>query len=138
MNREPAPTDPLRIGTLRPGEAAQLCAAAHESGWLCLRADLAGCTDKQGLLEYLARDLGFPGWFGGNWDALSDCLRDLEWQPAAEGYLLILEHADGLAAAAPETLEVALEILRDAAADWASRGRPMLVYVDLAAPGLSG
>ncbi|HSQ70463.1 MAG TPA: barstar family protein, partial [Steroidobacteraceae bacterium] len=126
------------IGTLRPGEAAELCAAAHESQWLCLRADLLGCVDKQGLLEHLARDLGFPGWFGRNWDALSDCLRDLEWHPAAEGYLLVLEHADGLAASAPDVLEVALDILRDAAEDWASRGRPMLVYVDLAARGLSG
>jgi RNAse (barnase) inhibitor barstar len=137
MNRDPAPNDPIQIGMLQPGEAAELCAAAQESGWLCLRADLSGCTDKQDLLGRLARDFGFPEWFGRNWDALSDCLLDLQWQPAARGYLLILEHAAQLGASEPATLAVAVEILRDAAGDWARRGQPMRVYVDLAAPGLS-
>ncbi len=137
MTREPAPEDPIRIGRLRPGEAAELCTAAQQSGFVCLRTDLSGCSDKQGLLECLARDLGFPEWFGRNWDALSDCLSDLDWQPAAEGYVLILEHAGELGASEAATLSMALEILRDAAEDWARRGRPMLVYVDLAVPGLS-
>ncbi len=31
------------------------------------------------MFETLARELHFPEYFGYNWDALSECLRDLSW-----------------------------------------------------------
>ena len=49
---------------------------------------LAGVEDKEGLLGRLAQALGFPEWFGGNWDALEDCLCDLSWR-RGDGHVAI-------------------------------------------------
>jgi hypothetical protein len=38
-----------------------------------------GVRSKQKLLRILAGKLRFPGYFGWNWDALEECLRDLSW-----------------------------------------------------------
>ncbi|CAM5500069.1 Barstar (barnase inhibitor) domain-containing protein OS=Streptomyces glaucescens OX=1907 GN=SGLAU_05885 PE=3 SV=1 [Streptomyces glaucescens] len=38
--------------------------------------DLAGVTDKAGLMDRCARALDLPEWFGRNWDALADGLGD--------------------------------------------------------------
>ncbi|MFD0739745.1 barstar family protein [Lysobacter koreensis] len=89
-----------------------------------VRIDLRGCVDKDEALARFARALGFPGWFGGNWDAFSDSLRDLSWLPAA-GYLLLIEHAaawrESEDARAGEDFDTALDILNEAASDWAER-----------------
>ena len=34
---------------------------------------------KTDFLACLAKKLRFPSYFGGNWDALQDCLSDLSW-----------------------------------------------------------
>jgi RNAse (barnase) inhibitor barstar len=39
----------------------------------------AGISARDQLFESLKRGLVFPDYFGGNWDALSECLRDLSW-----------------------------------------------------------
>ncbi|HMU17172.1 MAG TPA: barstar family protein [Thauera aminoaromatica] len=86
-----------------------------------LRIDLAGCTDKAGVLARIATALHFPEWFGHNWDALSDCLCDLSWLPAA-AYRLEFLHADALRATAPETFATLCEILDEAGDFWRAEG----------------
>lgn len=39
----------------------------------------AKARGKQKLLGVLSSRLQFPRYFGGNWDALDECLRDLSW-----------------------------------------------------------
>lgn len=46
--------------------------------------------NKKVLMESFAKTFDFPEYFGNNWDALNDCLLDLDqWMPA-KGYILIL------------------------------------------------
>jgi len=39
----------------------------------------AAARGKQKVLGVLAKGLRFPSYFGWNWDALDECLRDLSW-----------------------------------------------------------
>jgi RNAse (barnase) inhibitor barstar len=122
--------DPVHVAPLTPAAAAALCAFARSLGFVCARIDLTGCRDKGEFLARIAVALEFPGWFGGNWDALFDCLTDLGWRPAV-GYLLIFEHAAGWRDAAPEAFDAAVAILGDASAAWQERGVPFRSFVDL-------
>lgn len=102
---------------------ADFLAAAMALDFAAVVVDLAGCTDKEDALARLAAALKFPDWFGGNWDALADCLADLSWWPAA-GYLLLLEHAAAWRAAEPEAFDTTLEIIEEAAQAWAVQHKP--------------
>jgi hypothetical protein len=51
-----------------------------------------GVRSKQKLLAILADKLHFPGYFGHNWDALEECLRDLSW--LQEGRDVAIIHHD--------------------------------------------
>lgn len=50
-----------------------------------------GIRTKQDLLGLLARGLRFPEFYGGNWDAFEECIRDLSW--LGEGRV-VLRHED--------------------------------------------
>ena len=73
----------------------------------------AGIRDKGELLATLAERLGAPEWFGRNWDALEDGLRDLSWRDAPT----ILVHRD-LPLDDDEERAVYLDVLRDAVDGW--------------------
>lgn len=51
----------------------------------------AGIKAKEMLLDELYRRLGFPDYFGFNWDALVDFIRDLSWLPQGP---VVLMHRD--------------------------------------------
>ena len=38
-----------------------------------------GVSSKRELMRVLARELQLPEYFGHNWDALDECLRDFSW-----------------------------------------------------------
>jgi hypothetical protein len=122
----------VRLGDER---VAGLRALAEALGHTVFEAELAGCHDKAGLLERLARAMSFPEWFGGNWDAWFDCLTDLGWHAPAPGYVLVLRHALGVHRSAPEALDTALAIVEDAARVWADRGVTLRAFVDLEGNG---
>jgi RNAse (barnase) inhibitor barstar len=127
-----AGTGPVHVAPLSDDATNAICTLARSVGFDCTRIDLAGCADKAEFLARIAAALGFPAWFGHNWDAFFDCLTDLSWRPAV-GYVLILEHADTLQATEPEVFDTALAILGDAAVVWQARGAPFRVFVSLPA-----
>jgi hypothetical protein len=77
----------------------------------------AKCQTTAGLLTECARALDFPDYFGHNWDALEECLIDLEWLPA-KGYILLITDAGCVLPDDEEEYETFLEILRDAGEAW--------------------
>lgn len=69
---------------------------------------------KEELLNALFKQLQLPGYFGFNWDALSDCLRDFHW---LQTRTVVLVHVD-LPLLLPEERRTYFEILADAVHDW--------------------
>ena len=118
----------VQVVELTPEAAAAVTRLARSLGLDAVRIDLDGCSDKVALLERTASALGFPAWFGGNWDAFFDCLADLSWRPA-RGHVLVFENTGDMRRHAPEALDTALTILGDAAAAWNERGRPFRAFV---------
>ena len=108
-----------------------LVTALEAAGWRVFRVDGAAVSDKATFLAACASALRFPRWFGGNWDALADCLTDLGWAPAP-GYLVVLDGMERFAADAPHDWRTAREILADAAQQWRARGTPFHVLAALA------
>lgn len=104
--------------------------AARDAGLLVRRIDMGGCNGKAALLLRIATALDFPTSFGRNWDALSDSLRDLSWVPGA-GYALLFEHAGDLRTADEGDFDTLLDILDDAAHDWAERDLPFWAFIAL-------
>jgi len=120
-------SDASKSGVYRTSRTDEILAAARGSALHVARIDLAGASAKEALIERIARALAFPPWFGGNWDALEDCLSDLSWM-AAGGYVLLLEGAAQIALAERGTL---VDVLASAAASWAERKRPFFaVFLD--------
>ena len=60
-----------------------------------VRIDGGAISDNGEFLDALAVGFSFPGYFGRNWDAVDECLRDLSWLPA-DGYVLVVRGAEEL------------------------------------------
>ena len=109
-------------------ETKSLQAAAKRAGYAFFHLEGRHIERKEHLLNHVANALHFPDQFGGNWDALEECLTDLEWVDA-EGYLLYYDHIDGLLNAHPDQFETLVEVLRDAVASWKEDGSAMIVLL---------
>ncbi|WP_018155221.1 barstar family protein [Demetria terragena] len=52
--------------------------------WSRIDLDTRGVRDKTELMDRLTVALDLPTWFGRNWDALADCLREVRGEPGVE------------------------------------------------------
>lgn len=111
-------------------DIAPLSAAMRDAALRVTTIDLQGCNDKRTLLARVAAQLDFPQTFGGNWDALLDCLRDLSWMQA-NGYALFFSDADGLQEDAEKDFETFLDVLADACEAWTEQNVPFWAFVAL-------
>jgi hypothetical protein len=117
--------DASRSGVYRTTDGATLLAVVREGGWAAARVSFGGRGDKAAMLDAIARSLAFPQWFGGNWDALEDCLADLSWR-AAGGHVLLFEDF-----ALGDELGILIDILGSVAEQWAARGTPFFaIFAD--------
>jgi RNAse (barnase) inhibitor barstar len=116
-----------RSGVYRAPDARGL-GAADAPGLDVVPISLAGVGSKEALLERFAAALAFPDWFGGNWDALEDCLGDLSWRADA-GRLLVIQGFEPLQARAHDDFRVLLDVLGDVAQDCAHQGRAFFVVL---------
>ncbi|MCK6375628.1 MAG: barstar family protein [Zoogloea sp.] len=122
-----------RAGIFRMPYAADLAIeeAAESLEYPIHRIDLSRVTTKEAFLTAVGEALAFPDWYGHNWDALADCLTDLSWM-AADGYVIVLDHADTFAAACPTDFATALSIFQDAADSWREDSIPFWTLVGTA------
>lgn len=77
------------------------------------------CRSARKLFQAFAKDLEFPSYFGFNWDALDECVADLEWLPA-NGYMIILSHAMEILPNNERDFRFLVEALKHAAEDFRS------------------
>ena len=103
---------------LKPGQRAD-SVVNTPAGFI--RRVLAGahCRNTNGLFDEMARALEFPDYFGHNWDAVEECLADLEWLPA-KGYVLLFTDAQLILPDDEEEFATFLEVLSDAGEAWGS------------------
>ncbi|MER5487943.1 barstar family protein [Streptomyces sp. NPDC002812] len=104
--------------TLDPRPLAPALEAAEAAGWVTVRLDLDGVRSKAELMRRCGAALEVPEYFGGNWDALADALRDLSWLPAAPGRLLVVTSWRGYAEGRPADWETLREVLEEAVDFW--------------------
>jgi hypothetical protein len=118
-------SDPSRSGVYRTSRAEPVIDALRGSRLDLAKISLRSVRDRDTLLKTLALALGFPDWFGGNWDALEDCLADLSWR-GTEGHVIVFEDSR-----LSDDLGILLDILASSAESWAARGKPFFaVFVD--------
>jgi RNAse (barnase) inhibitor barstar len=76
-----------------------------------------GLRSRDELFAALRRELRLPEYFGDNWNALIDCLRDLSWIKEPR---VLLIHAD-VPKLKRKDLVTYLEVLSDSVQDWQPR-----------------
>lgn len=124
-----APLGGLKVDALRDE------ANARSLRWL--HADCAGARGKTAIMLALGRGFGLPAHYGGNLDALYDCLTDLEPLPDAPepGLLIVLENIREARGFDAEQIESLLDVFRDAGDHFRDRGVGFRAYYSLSAPG---
>jgi hypothetical protein len=110
--------DPARSGVYRASAPDAIIDATRGSG-----LDVVVIDARENLFDSMARALGFPDWFGRNWDALEDCLSDLSWRQGSGHVLIFSGYPAG------DALGVLLDVLRAAAQYWAGRGKPFFAVL---------
>ncbi len=85
----------------------------------------ASAASKGALLDALSVGLSFPDYFGRNWDALEECLRDLAWLPAGR---VVIVH-EKLPPLDSSSLKTYLSILKGAVEKWRPSDERELVVV---------
>jgi RNAse (barnase) inhibitor barstar len=117
--------DASRSGVYRAADGAALMEVAAENGLSIARISVDGKGDKESFLHSISRALDFPEWFGGNWDALEDCLSDLSWRHAS-AHILLFEGTT-----LSDDMGILIDVLSSVAEQWAARGTPFFaVFAD--------
>lgn len=107
---------------------------AADNNWQFLQADVVGANTSELLFDALAEQLELPDFFGRNWDALLDCLRDLGG--TKHGVIVRLKGLPTLPAALVTPFVEVLATRMDEVHDGEST--PMIVVSDPPLPNLQG
>ena len=109
-----------------------LAAAAGHLDFSLLSADLSAAKTLAGALGKLGEALHFPEWYGGNLDALHDCLTDSDWQGPdnSKGVIVALTGLDALRSRHPGDFTRLIEVLQSACETWRHDGFPFWVLVE--------
>lgn len=88
------------------------------------------CKDKSELLKEMAAVFQFPNYFGYNWDALDECMRDLNWLKFW-GVAIIFNEYDKLLKDDLRSKEQLLDHLNFVYDHWSQQGVPFLALLNI-------
>ncbi len=134
----PADYDLLVLGFVhlfrRPDALDDTVALLEGLGYDAVRVDARAWTDDEDLHRDLSAALSFPPHYGGNLDALNDCLADVvayEYATSrdATGFALVLTGYDHFAARRPAVAQAVLDIFATQARYGALIGHRMICLV---------
>ena len=100
--------------------------AAEQLNQAYFHVDLQNAKNVPSFIKALKRDLDFPDWFGGNLDALHDCLTDFSWRPAS-GYVITLSGYEMLRGN-PTSFAAFNSVMASAVEAWEARAIPFRVF----------
>jgi hypothetical protein len=72
----------------------------------------------EGLDNEFGAALQFPWYYGENWAAFGECIRDLDWIPADTYVLIITDSVSVLSEEGPEQFSIFIRILESAGNEW--------------------
>ncbi len=101
---------------------------AENAGWKIYFLNGKTIRDKKTFLEQIARAIKFPDYFGKNWDALQDCLTDLQGIQV-KGYVLVFESPERFIKSSPDDWAVALDVFKSVIEFWQAQGIPFYVLL---------
>jgi RNAse (barnase) inhibitor barstar len=109
------------VRRLEDATIEELETEAEKLEWRCVVLDGAEVEDRESFLQMCDEAFGLPDWFGMNWDALEECLGDLDLGEA-EGVLVVWASWALLAEAEPKAFATALDVLGSAGRGWTQDG----------------
>jgi RNAse (barnase) inhibitor barstar len=113
----------------------QLRASLESAGVAAFDLHGESIRSKDDLLRAIAEAMRFPDYFGMNWDAVIDCLRDLADRAPAEGHVLFVHAAERLWRTGLPWVGQFVEVWLTAAEEAAHDGAPLhLVFVGTSPP----
>lgn len=98
--------------------------ALGERGFYVAEIPGSALASAEALFADISGAFVFPGYFGANWDALADCLADLEWLKG-DRFVLLINGASQLT----EPLGRLIEVWLSAAQEWSVEGTPFHLVV---------
>ncbi|MDI2020895.1 Barstar (barnase inhibitor) [Arthrobacter sp. 31Cvi3.1E] len=101
-------------------QAEMIRATLSGADVLIIELDGSKMRTVDGLFSEYQRGFLFPEYFGWNWNAFDECIRDLEWLPARK-YVTIIGRADQLLSKEWAEITTYLRIIQSAAQTWSSR-----------------
>ncbi len=84
--------------------------------------------------DKLSASLGFPGYYGNNWDALLDVLSDPFVLGARKAFVIVLEDGPAAYAAAPQSFAALVELVQLADRRWRAQGEASRVRLLVETP----
>lgn len=104
--------------------------ASRTVGSTCVALAIRGwkCKTESALHDEVGAALQFPDYYGENWNAFDECIKDLSWLPAERYVIVMLEFGDVLPSN-DRGLRNLLEVLTDAKTHWEDKGIPFEVVL---------
>lgn len=115
------------------GDVSELRSKSHQlidqlGHYIVRLLDGKGMGGKEGVFTEFAAALSFPNYFGKNWDAFDECVKDLGWLPAA-GYVLVVSEAAELLRDDLKEMPILISVLDGAGESWAAAADPRPFHV---------